>query len=94
MEHTIHLVDALRLMDEKSQPDGTPITHSLAFIKHSARGDGKGEIVRMDNIVQCGLKFGRVDKMMRAVKSSVTGHIRQFHIRLMFEFNGLKVVWS
>lgn len=92
-ENEIHLNDVLRQLDELSTPDGVPIYHDIAFIKYSNYNkQGNGELVRMHKVQKCGQAFDMKDAMRKGLKD-INGNIRNCHIRLIIEFNNLKVVW-
>lgn len=56
------------------------------------RGIG-GQLVTVEKAQKCGLPYHCADNEMRGVVNLESGKKTGFHLRLVFEFNGLIVYW-
>lgn len=93
-EQTIHLRDAIRIMDESLKPDGSVNSFSIEFFKYSRKKPAaNGELVHLDNVVKCGLPFNVKDSMMRGLRNVKTNQVKSCYIWLINRINGIKVKW-
>jgi hypothetical protein len=94
MNKAVKLNDALRILDESLLPDGSQKPFSIEFYKYSkTKKDYNGELVKMDNVVKCGLPFNVKDAMMRGLRNPRTNQVRSCYIWLINKINGVKVKW-
>ena len=91
---TIHLRDALKLIDESVLPDGSHNPFTIEFFKYNkARPDDNGVRVQLANIVKCGLPYNVKNNMKRGLMDLNTKEIRSCSIWLISRFNNLTVKW-
>ena len=82
----IHLNDALAAMKDKQAP------FAIAFVTCSSDKKTGGEIIRLDNAVECGLPYKSKQRIgIKQLNNS--HHPFAVHIRLITEYNGDKVFW-
>lgn len=82
---------ALKEMEVKETPDGSPVVFSIRFIKVN------GESVFIPRAVACGLRANMSKNRMRAVSpvnshNERSGHVYPVRIDNIIEHNGRKVV--
>lgn len=93
-QKTIHLRDALKIMDESLMPDGSANPFSIEFFKYSRnKKDSNGELVKLTNVVKCGLPFNVKDAMMRGLRNVKNNQVKSCYIWLINRINGAKVKW-
>lgn len=82
----IHLDDALTAMKDKTRP------FSISFVTCSADKKKGGEIIKLDNAVECGLPYKSKQRIgIKQLNNS--HHPFAVHIHLITEYNNEKVFW-
>jgi hypothetical protein len=81
----------LKILDVKSNPDGSPCTFSMVFVKKN------GERVFVPRAISCGLPYSLSAHRLRGVmpvdsKGNKNGHVYPVNIDLILEFNSMEVV--
>ncbi len=91
---TIHLRDALRLMDESMKPNGDTVPFDIAFYRfNDSRPIANGTVARYTNCIKAVLRQNMVKNMQRGIQVLDSGEIKSVHIWLIKEFNGQRVRW-
>lgn len=94
MQNEIHLNDVLRLLDEKTDPDGKIINHRIGFITFSRHGKGEpGRYRIIERGHKTGLPWNVKKTQMRGIMDDITGDICAVHNRLILMFDNMKVTW-
>jgi len=79
-------LDACTYMESKK-------TFNMVYMKLDEKRQTGGELVRVENAQKCGLPYHCADHEMRGVVNISSRRKTAFHLRLVFEFNGLIVYW-
>lgn len=94
MAETIHLRDALRLMDESMSPSGELVPFSISFVKYSKEKSlHNGEEVSYKNCIKTAVRQNMKKNMQRGIRVIDSNDIKTVHIWLITRFNGNSVRW-
>ncbi|MBB2149171.1 hypothetical protein GM920_09650 [Pedobacter sp. LMG 31462] len=89
---TIHFSEMIKELDSCKYLESKN-TFSMVYMKCDiTRGTG-GQLVTVERAQKCGLPYHCADNEMRGVVNLESGRKTGFHLRLVFEFNGLIVYW-
>lgn len=79
-------------MDEADHEKGKATFHIKYYDCNRTKGTG-GRLIEVAQAKKCGLPYHCNDHEMRGLQNLESGKKTAVHLRLIEEFNGLKVYW-